>query len=93
MMIPHIQYKEKTLVYLADFVPSAGHISIPYVMAYDVRPLLTMEEKVPFMLQAAKEEFILFFEHDPVTECCTVEQSEKGIRVKEKFNLAEYFNS
>lgn len=91
MMIPHIKYKGKTLVYMADLLPSTGHIPLPYVMGYDTRPLLTLSEKEKFMSLAADEEFILFFEHDFVNECCTVQKTEKGIRLKETFTLKEYF--
>ena len=89
MMIPHIRYKGKTLVYMADLLPSTGHIPLPYVMAYDTRPLLTLTEKEKFMNKAADEEYILFFEHDPINECCTVQHTEKGVRLKETFSLKE----
>ncbi len=91
MMIPHIKYKGKTIVYMSDFLPSTGHIPLPYVMSYDTRPLLTLAEKEVFMNRAADEEYILFFEHDIVNECCTVQRTEKGIRLKEIFTLKEYF--
>ncbi len=91
MMVPHIKYKGKTLVYMADMMPSVGHIPVNYVMGYDTRPLLTMQEREPFMKRAADEEYILFLEHDPVNECCTVQHTDKGVRLKEKFSLKEYF--
>ncbi|MFY9311474.1 MAG: MBL fold metallo-hydrolase [Bacteroidia bacterium] len=91
MMIPHIQYKGKTVVFMADLLPSTGHIPLSYVMGYDTRPLLTLTEKEIFMNRAADEEFILFFEHDSVNECCTVQRTEKGVRLKETFTLKEYF--
>jgi glyoxylase-like metal-dependent hydrolase (beta-lactamase superfamily II) len=91
MMLPHIQYKGKTVVFMADLLPSVGHIPLPYLMAYDTRPLLTMTEKELFMKRAADEEFILFLEHDPIHECCTVQHTEKGVRLKETFSLKEYF--
>ncbi|HEY6161503.1 MAG TPA: MBL fold metallo-hydrolase [Bacteroidia bacterium] len=91
MMIPHIFYKGKTIVYMADLLPSTGHIPLPYVMGYDTRPLLTMGEKEKFLDTAAAEEYVLFFEHDPVNECCTLQQSEKGVRLKDKFSLRDYF--
>ena len=89
MMIPQIQYKGKTLVFMADLLPSAGHIPLPYVMGYDTRPLITLSEKEKFLDKAAKEEYILFFEHDSVNECCTVHQTEKGVRLKETFRFDE----
>lgn len=91
MMLPHIQYKGKTVVFMADLLPSTGHIPLSYVMGYDTRPLLTLTEKEIFMNRAADEEFILFFEHDSVNECCTVQRTEKGVRLKETFKLKEYF--
>jgi glyoxylase-like metal-dependent hydrolase (beta-lactamase superfamily II) len=87
MMIPHIQYKGRTIVYMADLLPTVGHIPVPYVMAYDTRPLLTLDEKATFMEEAAANEYVLFLEHDPVNQCCTVEKTEKGVRLKESFPL------
>jgi len=87
MMIPFIKYGDRTLVYCADLLPSAGHIPLPYIMAYDTRPLLTMEEKKLFLNQVAKEDQILFFEHDPIHECAELEKTEKGIRIKRTFNF------
>ena len=89
MMLPEIKYKNKTVVFMADLLPSAGHIPIPYVMAYDMYPLTTLGEKRNFLNTALKEDYILFFEHDPVYECCTLQQTEKGIRPKEFFKLEE----
>jgi glyoxylase-like metal-dependent hydrolase (beta-lactamase superfamily II) len=89
MMIPHIKYKGKTIVFMADLLPSVGHIPLPYVMGYDTRPLITISEKEAFLNRAANEEFILFFEHDSVNECCTVQHTEKGIRLKETFDFSE----
>lgn len=91
MMIPLIQYKGKTVAFMADLIPSAGHIPVPYVMAYDTRPLLTLDEKTEFLNLAADQEYVLFFEHDPILECCTVEKTERGFRIKEKFSFEEYF--
>ncbi len=88
MMLPQITYKDKTIVYMADLLPAAAHIPIPYVMAYDTRPLLTMNEKKLFLEEAAEKDFVLFFEHDPKIECCTLQQTEKGIRMKEGFELS-----
>ena len=88
-MLPKLQYKGKTLVFVADLLPSVGHIPIPYVMGYDTRPLLTMDEKAKFLEEAAREEYILFFEHDAVNECCTVKMTEKGVRVDQTFKLDE----
>lgn len=88
-MLPKIQYKEQVLVFVADLLPSVAHIPLAYVMGYDTRPLLTMEEKSVFLEQAAKEHWILFFEHDPIHECCTVKMTDKGVRVDQTFNLDE----
>ncbi|MGD1845630.1 MAG: MBL fold metallo-hydrolase [Salibacteraceae bacterium] len=87
-MIPHIRYQGKTIVFMADLLPSTGHIPLPYVMGYDVRPLVTLGEKEKFLTRAADEEFILFLEHDSVNECCTVHHTEKGVRLKDTFPLS-----
>jgi len=89
MMLPTIQYKGKTIVFMADLLPSAAHIPIPYVMAYDMFPLTTLQEKKSFLNEAITNDYVLFFEHDKDNECCTLQQTEKGIRVKELFKLSE----
>ena len=91
MMIPHIHYQGKTLVFMADLLPSTGHVPLPYVMGYDTRPLITMTEKEKFLNQAANNDFILFLEHDNVNECCTVQQTEKGVRLNKSFQFSELF--
>jgi glyoxylase-like metal-dependent hydrolase (beta-lactamase superfamily II) len=88
-MLPKINYKGKTVVFCADLLPSIAHLPLPYVMGYDMRPLQTMTEKELFLKQAADENWILFFEHDAVNECCTVQHTDKGVRVKEIFKLSE----
>jgi glyoxylase-like metal-dependent hydrolase (beta-lactamase superfamily II) len=92
-MIPHIKYKGKTLVFMADLLPSVGHIPLAYVMGYDTRPLLTLDEKAKFLNNAADQEFVLFLEHDPNNECCTVQHTEKGVRLKETGSLSDMFSS
>jgi len=89
MMIPKINFKDKVICYMADLIPSAGHIPIPYVMGYDTRPLITLEEKKVFLKEAADNGYVLFFEHDPVNECCTVKHTEKGVRVDQTFALKD----
>jgi glyoxylase-like metal-dependent hydrolase (beta-lactamase superfamily II) len=89
MMLPQINYKRRTIVFMADLLPSAGHIPLPYVMGYDMFPLTTLHEKKSFLKEALDKEYILFFEHDPVHECCTLKQTEKGIRPKDFFRLDE----
>ncbi|GAC1380576.1 MAG: MBL fold metallo-hydrolase [Ginsengibacter sp.] len=89
MMIPHIKYKDRTIVYMADLLPSVAHIPIPYIMAYDTRPLVTLDEKKSFITEAEKNKYILFFEHDKDIECCTLRQTEKGIRSDETFKLSD----
>ena len=89
MMLPQIKYKGKTIVYMADLLPSAGHIPLPYVMAYDMFPLTTLNEKKSFLTEAVDNNYILFFEHDPQIECCDLQLTEKGIRVKNTFALSE----
>lgn len=89
MMIPHIKYKEHTIIFAADLLPSVGHIPLPYVMGYDTRPLLTLQEKASFLKKAAAEKYILFFEHDSVNECCTLMETEKGVRLDQTFLLSD----
>ncbi|MOA04760.1 putative quorum-quenching lactonase YtnP [compost metagenome] len=89
MMLPQLNYKGRTVVFCADLLPSTGHLPIPYVMGYDTRPLETLTEKKAFLNEAAEKDFILFFEHDSVNECCTLQQTEKGVRVKDIFKLSE----
>lgn len=89
MMLPQIKYKDRTIVYMADLLPSQGHIPIPYVMAYDMFPLTTLNEKKSFLTEALNGDYTLFFEHDPVHECCNLQQTEKGIRPKNFFKLNE----
>lgn len=89
MMLPVIQFKEKTIVFVADLFPSVSHIPLPYVMAYDMFPLTTLKEKKTFLSWALQNDCVLFFEHDPVNECCTLQSTEKGIRSKEVFKLSE----
>lgn len=87
MMLPQIEYKGRTIVYMADLLPSVAHIPLPYVMGYDMNPLRTLQEKEAFLKEAVAGDFILFFEHDPKIECCTLQQTEKGVRMKEAFPL------
>jgi glyoxylase-like metal-dependent hydrolase (beta-lactamase superfamily II) len=89
MMLPQIKYKDKTIVFMADLLPSTGHIPLPYVMAYDMQPLKTLSEKKLFLNEALDNNYILFFEHDAQHECCTLHQTEKGIRENEIFKLNE----
>ena len=88
-MLPMIQFKGRTIVFVADLLPSVGHIPLPYVMGYDTRPLLTLEEKRLFLEEAAKNNYVLFLEHDPVHECCTVKMTEKGVKLDQTFSLNE----
>ncbi|MFD1768969.1 MBL fold metallo-hydrolase [Sphingobacterium suaedae] len=89
MMLPQIKYNGKTILYMADLLPSVGHIPLPYVMSYDIRPLTTMEERQQYWSELVSQEYILFLEHDPVHACCTLQHTEKGIRLKDTFTLAE----
>jgi len=89
MILPEVEYKGKKLVFMADLLPAAAHIPVPYIMAYDMFPMKTLVEKKAFLEEACDKEMILFFEHDPVNECCTLQRTEKGIRVKETFKLSE----
>ena len=88
-MIPHINYNGRTVVFMADLLPSTVHIPIPWVMAYDTRPLITLKDKEKFFKDALENDYILFFEHDIFNECCTLKETPKGARVKETFDLSE----
>ncbi|MFM7328718.1 MAG: MBL fold metallo-hydrolase [Bacteroidota bacterium] len=88
MMVPMIRYNGTTVCFMADLLPSVGHLPLPYVMGYDTRPLITLGEKKAFLDLAAEQQFVLFFEHDDVNECCTVKQTEKGVRLDRVFPLS-----
>lgn len=89
MMLPQLTYKGQTVVYVADLLPSVAHLPLPYVMGYDTRPLITMTEKEAFLQEAVENNYILFFEHDPVNECCTLQQTERGIRAENMIRLSD----
>ncbi len=89
MMLPRIRYKNETIVYCADLMPSVYHIPVPWVMAYDTRPLLTMKEKAEFLDLANKESYTLFFEHDHQNQCCNLQGTDKGVQLQEAFPLSE----
>lgn len=91
-MLPVIKYKEKKIIYVADLLPTVGHIPLPYVMGYDTRPLLTMDEKQQFLESAAQNNYYLFFEHDAQTELCTVKKTERGVRLQETFRFKDIFS-
>jgi glyoxylase-like metal-dependent hydrolase (beta-lactamase superfamily II) len=88
-MIPHINYNGKTIVFMADLLPTAGHIPLPYVMGYDTRPLLTLDEKAKFMNAAAEKGYYLWLEHDAHNQIITVENTEKGVRLKDVFRCED----
>ncbi|MAZ55868.1 MAG: MBL fold metallo-hydrolase [Flavobacteriales bacterium] len=89
-MIPLININNKTIVFMADLLPSIGHIPLPYVMGYDTQPLITLQEKKIFLEEAANKKYILFLEHDYNYECCTVKKTEKGIRLNQCGKLQEF---
>jgi glyoxylase-like metal-dependent hydrolase (beta-lactamase superfamily II) len=89
MMLPQIKYKGKTVLFMADLLPSQGHIPLPYIMGYDMFPLTTLNEKTCFLQEAVENDYILFFEHDPQYECCTLQRTDKGIRPAKFFKLEE----
>ncbi len=91
MMLPHLQYKGKTFVFVADLIPTVGHIPVPYVMSYDTRPLLTMNEKSLFLEKAVQENYHLVFEHDAHNEICTLQATEKGVRLNEVYTFNDFF--
>lgn len=88
-MLPKFTIKGKTFLYIADLLPSTGHIPIPYVMGYDVRPLISVKEKEAILEEAADENYYIILEHDPHIECCTVKRTEKGIRLSDTFKLSD----
>jgi len=90
MLMPRLETAGKTLLFCADLIPSTSHVPVPYVMGYDVRPLLTMDEKTTCLERAVDEDWLLVFDHDPYCEAATVERTEKGIRVKDKGRLADW---
>ncbi|MDA9261876.1 MBL fold metallo-hydrolase [Flavobacteriales bacterium] len=90
-MLPLINYKGKKVVFTADLLPSAGHIPLPYVMGYDTRPLLTLSEKEKFLTTAVNEDYVLFLEHDYHNECCTLKNTDRGVRLNETFKFNELF--
>jgi glyoxylase-like metal-dependent hydrolase (beta-lactamase superfamily II) len=91
-MLPMISYQGKTIVFMADLLPTIGHIPLPYVMGYDTRPLLTIKEKAAFLNEAADKEYYLFLEHDAYNELCTVKHTEKGVRLKNTHKFTDIFN-
>jgi len=91
MMIPHIHYKGKTIAFMADLLPSTGHIPLPYVMGYDTRPLLTLTEKEKFLKTAANNDLVLFLEHDIINECATVTNTDRGVRLSETHKFSDLF--
>ena len=90
-MIPKITCQGKTLVFVADLIPTAGHIPVPYVMGYDTRPLLSMEEKSVFLKEAADNNYYLFMEHDVHNEIITLKNTEKGVRLDKVYTFNELF--
>ena len=90
MMLPVIHYKGKKIIFMADLIPSVHHIPLAWVMSYDVRPLITLQEKERILNWAANENAVLFFEHDAINECCTIKNTEKGIRFDSIFRLDEF---
>ena len=91
-MLPKIIYKDKTIVFMADLLPTVGHIPLPYVMGYDTRPLLTIKEKATFLNEAADNNYYLFLEHDAYNEICTVKHTEKGVRLNQTYKFKDIFN-
>ncbi|MEH6407952.1 MAG: MBL fold metallo-hydrolase, partial [Leeuwenhoekiella sp.] len=91
-MIPHIKYDGKTIVFMADLLPTVGHLPLPYVMGFDTRPLLTLGEKENFLNTAAERSYFLWLEHDAHNALITVEKTEKGVRLKEKFKIEDIIN-
>jgi glyoxylase-like metal-dependent hydrolase (beta-lactamase superfamily II) len=89
MMLPLLQHKGRKIMFVADLFPTTGHLPVPYVAAYDMFPLQAMDEKRYWLQKALQEDYIFYFEHDAINECCTLQQTEKGIRVKDVFSLTD----
>ena len=89
MMLPKINYNGKKIVFMADLLPSAAHIPLPYVMAYDMFPLTTLNEKKSFLYEAQQNDYVLFFEHDPKIECCNLIMTDRGVRENKTFKLSD----
>ena len=92
-MLPIITYKGKKIVYIADLIPTVGHIPLIYIIGFDTRPLITVDEKNTFLQNAVENEYILFFEHDHVNELATLKMTEKGIRLDQTYSFSEVFDS
>lgn len=90
-MIPLIHYKGNTIAFMADLLPTVGHLPLPYVMGYDTRPLLTLDEKEYFLNMAANQNFFLFLEHDACNEIITVKHTEKGVRLNNTYSCEDIF--
>ena len=91
-MLPQLEYKDKTIVFVADLIPTLGHIPLPYVMGYDTRPLLTLKEKALFLEKATEQGYYLLFEHDAHNQLCTLKKTERGVRLDGVFTFEEIFN-
>ena len=91
-VIPHIHYQDKTVVFMADLMPSTAHIPMPWIMAYDTRPLQTLKDRERFYAEALAGNYILFFEHDLYHEACTLHDTPKGARVEKAGKLADFLS-
>jgi len=89
MMLPVISTGKNTIVYCADLIPSTAHVPLPYIMAYDMRPLVTLEEKEKFLTTAAEKNYLFYYEHDPLVECTSLLKTEKGFRAGESLNISD----
>ena len=90
MMLPQLNYKDNTILYGAGLLPSVAHISLPWIMGYDMRPLDTLNEKKKLLAEAANNDWLLFFEHDYKNELCNLQQTEKGIRPNQIIKMSEF---
>ena len=90
-MLPIISYKGQKIAFAADLIPTAGHLPLPYVMGYDVRPLTTLKEKAVFLNYAVENNVLLFLEHDSVNEIVSLKNTEKGVRINKILKCNEVF--
>ena len=90
-MLPLIEFKNKKILFAADLIPTVGHLPIPYLMGYDIRPLVSLNEKKTILRECYDKDYLLFFEHDPYNELVSLKNTDKGIRLDNSFKIKDYF--
>ncbi len=92
MALPMVKYKGQSILFTSDLVPTAGHIPVPYLMGYDVRPLVTMEEKSKILKSCLENGTLLFLQHDPYNEIVSLMNTDKGVRLENSSSLNDFFS-